>query len=241
MHPKDTITPKLSPANTSVFILAAGRGERMMPLTENTPKPLLEVRGKSLIEHHLIKLAELGFVDIVINIAYLGDAIIQRLGNGQQLGLNIQYSDERISGALETAGGIHHALPLIKHEHFVCLNADIWTDFDFSSLLTNLEKLASIVLVKNPKHNLDGDFKIDIKNHVVLPKTDTSENLKTYTFSGISLYQKALFSSLTPGKQALGPLLNAWSKDKLVSGTVYDGEWHDIGTPSRLHDLNRGT
>ena len=241
MNQKDITQSKLTPANTTVFILAAGRGERMMPLTKNTPKPLLKVHGKSLIEHHLTRLSELGFIDVVINIAYLGDTIIQQLGNGHQFGLNIQYSDERISGALETAGGIHHALPLIKHNHFLCLNADIWTDFDFSTLLEHHQQLASIVLVKNPKHNQGGDFRINLSSNIVLPKIDSSIDEITHTFSGISLYQKKLFSHLKPGKQALGPLLNAWCEDKLVTGIIYSGEWHDIGTPLRLNELNSYT
>jgi len=206
----------LTPENTSVFILAAGRGKRMMPLTREIPKPLLEIAGKSLIEHRLQDLAERGFKQVIINIDYLGENIIQQLGDGQQWGLNICYSDERQTGALETAGGIRQALPLIKSDYFLCINADLWTNFNLESLLEHHQR--------------------------ILNSADASDCLteeqETYTFSGIACYRTQAFAHLALGKHALRPLLNDWCEKQSLSGLIFSGDWHDIGTPARLQEIN---
>lgn len=225
-----------SPHTTPVFILAAGRGERMRPLTDITPKPLLKINGKSLIVYHLEKLAEQGFKDIIINIDHLGQQIVDQLGSGDSLGLNIQYSDERPHGALETAGGIHKALDLIKHPNFICLNADIWTNFNFLNLFNSATP--SVVLVPNPSHNPLGDFIYNPSSKQAIKKTDNTE-LTSYTFSGIGYYQKKDFESVEPGKQKLAQLLFEWGKKSRLHAEVHNGEWIDIGTPERLEQLNQ--
>lgn len=234
-----------TPETTSVFILAAGRGERMRPLTDHTPKPLLKVQGKSLIEHHLCKLANQGFKDVTINVAHLGQKIIDHIGNGQRFKLNIHYSDESQHGLLETAGGIKKALDLIKYPQFICLNADIWTDFDYCSLLKKAsEKLspekftACIVLVENPEHNKKGDFNFNPQTSMV-SRLNTKYTKQSVTFSGIGLYQKNSFSQLAVKKQALGPLLRDWADQQKLHGILHHGEWQDIGTAERLNSLNQ--
>jgi len=144
--------------NTTAVLLAAGHGKRMLPLTEQTPKPLLKIGEHALIEHHLFRLADLGFKNIVINIAYLADQISLALGDGSRYGLHIHYSDESASGALETAGGLKNALPLIKSDPFITVNADIWTDFDFTQLLLKSPESARLVMTENPPQHPDGDF-----------------------------------------------------------------------------------
>ncbi len=208
------------------MILAAGLGTRMRPLTNHTPKPLLEVGGKPLIVWHIERLRDAGFTDIVINVAYLGHKIIEYLGDGSQYGVKISFSDEQEEGALETAGGIVKALSLLS-ETFLVVNGDVWTDFSYDKnfKLSNNE-LAHLVLIDNPEHNLKGDFFLD----------GTSDK---YTFSGIGYYNKAMFNGLTYGKQGLAPLLfNAIDEERLTT-EYYAGAWHDIGTPERLEALNR--
>jgi MurNAc alpha-1-phosphate uridylyltransferase len=214
-----------TPENTTVILLAAGHGNRMRPLTEHTPKPLLKVRNISLIEHHLIKLADLGFKNIVINTAYLGFKIQEQLGSGKKFGLRIEYSDESDTGALETAGGIKKALPLISSDVFLSINADIWTDFDFTLMLTPLSKTGRIALVPNPSHNPDGDFLLEGSN-------------KSLTFSGIAVYRKNLFEELPKGKQALGPILKKMVIENELDTMLLNAKWTDVGTPERLEKLN---
>jgi len=224
---------RVTPETTSVVILSAGHGTRMLPLTKDTPKPLLKVGEKSLIEHHLTKLNELGFTQVVINIAYLGNKIRSTLGNGEKYGLSIQYSDEAETGALETAGGLKAALPLIKSDPFLVINADIWTDFNFTQILSPLETQARLVMVNNPEHNLTGDF--------ALTETGLLNNSakNRCTFSGIGLYQKSLFRGLSEGKCALAPIFKALIEQGNIEGIKYKGLWKDIGTPERLNDINR--
>ena len=239
----------LKPNKTTVFILAAGRGLRMMPLTANTPKPLLNVGELSLIEHHIKRLASMGFKEFVINIDYLGDNIKRAVGDGSRWGVHITYSDEQAYGALETAGGIQYALPLIKSDYFLAVNADIWTDFDFNKLLVEVSESpkisgfsATIVLVENPEHNPDGDFYINNNEQnklaTVQHKNTANPALTSYTFSGIGLYSKAAFATVAPGKSALAPLLRQWLDNNTLFGVVFDGQWSDIGTPKRLAELN---
>ena len=230
----------MTPETTSVVILSAGHGTRMLPLTQDTPKPLLKVGEHSLIEHHLIRLHALGFRQIVINIAYLGNRIRNALGDGSNYGLSITYSDEADTGALETAGGLKAALPLIQSDPFLVINADIWTNFDFTKLLTPLSHLARLVMVNNPDHNLDGDF--GLSGDFGLPDSESAllnnspENRAT--FSGIALYQKSLFNDLKEGKQALGPVFRKLIEQERIEGIKHNGLWKDIGTPERLAEIN---
>lgn len=207
------------------MILSAGLGTRMRPLTNHTPKPLLEVGGKPLIVWHIERLKEAGFRDIVINVAYLGYKIIDYLKDGSKFGVNIEYSDEQNEGALETAGGIIKALPLLS-DTFLVINGDIWTDYPYNREFKLPEGiLAHLVLIDNPPHNLDGDF--------ILDGTD-----KKYTFSGIGYYSKELFRDLEYGKRALAPLLFQAQKEKKLTTEYYSGKWYDIGTPQRLESLD---
>lgn len=213
------------------MILAAGRGERMRPLTDHIPKPLLEVKGKALIVWHIEKLASLGFKDIVINIAHLGHKIPEVLGDGSKWGVNIFYSDEQNSGALESAGGIVKTLPYFGNETFLVVNGDIFCDYDFDPSFDLGTDLAHLVLVPNPQHNPDGDFAL--QNSRVL--NDGDEKL---TFSGIGYYSPKLFEGLTCEKSALAPLLREAIRKEKVSGSLHGGVWHDIGTPQRLEAIN---
>ena len=213
------------------MILCAGRGERMRPLTDTLPKPLLEVRGKPLIVWHLEKLAQAGFKDIVINIAHLGYKITETLSNGSKWGVNIIYSDEQNSGALESAGGIIKALPLLGDEPFLVVNGDVFCDYEFDVNFDLESNLAHLILVPNPQHNPDGDF--GLKNACVL-----NEDKIKYTFSGIGYYNPKLFKNLELKKSALAPLLRLKIKNKQISGELFSGIWHDIGTPQRFKEIN---
>ena len=213
------------------MILAAGRGERMRPLTDRTPKPLLPVAGKPLIVWHIERLARTGIRDIVINHAHLGDQIEALLDDGSAWGVSIRYSDEP-PGALETAGGIANALPLLGDQPFLVVNGDIWCDLEFAMLPPLADRdLAHLVLAPNPGHNAGGDFDLqDGRVHGVPPRL---------TFSGIGLYRPELFASIERGKPAkLAPLLrDAMAADR-VSGQIHTGRWVDVGTPERLAALD---
>ncbi len=214
------------------MILAAGRGERMRPLSDAVPKVLLEVRGKSLIAWSIEALARSGIRDIVINHAHLGHMIEAALGDGRRFGVAIRYSRE--AEALETAGGIAQALPLLGDEPFVAVNGDLFCDFDFCGLTGTALKqnLAHLVLVANPPHHPQGDFAL---NGTQVAEAGQSK----LTFSGIGLYRPELFSSIRPGsKGQIASLLRAAMARGLVSGEVHRGIWHDVGTPTRLSALN---
>ncbi len=213
------------------MILAAGLGTRMRPLTDHTPKPLLEVGGIPLIVWHLEKLAHYGFKEVVINIAHLGWQIPQALGDGSEWGLHIVYSDEQEEGGLESAGGIVKALPhLADSDLFLVVNGDVWTDYDFEvDKKLGEDVLAHLILVKNPEHNPKGDFSLLDGKVVDSPQ---------YTFSGIGYYSPKLFEGVPYGKSALAPLLRAAMIEGKVTGELYEGEWYDIGTPQRLEALN---
>ncbi len=214
------------------MILAAGRGERMRPLTDCTPKPLLPVAGQALIEYHIEALVKAGFKELVINYAYLGEQIVAALGNGQRWGINILYSPE-LAGALETGGGIFNALPLLGDAPFVVINGDIWTDYDLTHLTISKHKLAHLLLVDNPEHNSDGDF---LLSNDRLCREGAGKRL---TYSGISVYQPALFAECKPGAFPLAPILKTAMAQGRVSGEHYTGKWVDVGTPQRLEELNR--
>lgn len=214
------------------MILAAGQGKRMMPLTKNTPKPLIKVQGLTLIEHSINALKKAGISEIVINISYLGEQIKSYLGNGSKFGVNIHYSDES-EGALETAGGIIKALPLLGISPFVVINSDVLCDYDLSNLILPTNSLAHLLLIDNPKHNPAGDFSL---NDTQL----TLANTKTYTFSGLGIYQPALFSPyLFEKKLTLSKVLKVAIAKNQISAEYYTGHWQDIGTPERLELANK--
>ncbi|MDQ1244735.1 MAG: N-acetyl-alpha-D-muramate 1-phosphate uridylyltransferase [Campylobacterota bacterium] len=215
------------------MILAAGRGERMRPLTDKTPKPLLMVKGKPLIIWHIEKLASLGFSEIIINIAHLGNQIIEALGDGSKWGVSLIYSDEQECGALESAGGIIKALPILEDEIFLVVNSDIWCDYEFENGFDLNGDLAHLILVPNPEHNHEGDFALH-KNRVV------NDARKKFTFSGIGYYSAKLFRDLECKKTPLAPLLRGAIGKNRISGTLYEGKWHDIGTPQRLAEVQNG-
>ncbi len=213
------------------MILAAGRGERMRPLTDVTPKPLLKVGKQSLIEYHLKHLVAQGFTEIVINHAHLGKQIEQALGTGQRYGAKIHYSPE-YPQALETGGGIFNALPLLGNAPFLVINGDIWCDYPFSHLSNTLHGLAHLILVNNPEHHPQGDFHIN-KHRVY---KDGSPRL---TFSGIGVYHPDLFKDCSIGRYSIVPLLVKAMQTEQVSGEHYNGQWMDIGTPERLQRLEQ--
>jgi len=215
-----------------VMLLAAGRGERMRPLTDAAPKPLLTVGGKRLVEYHLERLAAAGFRDVVINTAWLGDMIETALGGGGRFGLAITYSHERPE-ALETGGGIFRALPLLGSAPFLLVNGDIWTDIDFGALRRDPPpgSLAHLVLVRNPPQHPRGDF--------VLEQGWVSEDAGTrHTYSGIGIYRPELFAGCTPGKFPLLPLLRRAIAGRQLTGELHVGRWYDIGTVERLKALD---
>ena len=212
------------------MILAAGRGERLRPHTDITPKPLIQVGKHRLIEYHLINLAKAGLKDVVINISWLADQIREALRDGSNYSLNITYSDEGAE-ALETAGGIINALPYLGDEPFIVINGDIWCDYDLTKLMNrNLEYEAHLVLVNNPEHNTEGDFALEDD----MIKNTGDEKL---TYSGIGLYTQDFFAETKPGKKALAPILRKKSELNKVSGEIYNGQWVDIGTIERLAQL----
>jgi MurNAc alpha-1-phosphate uridylyltransferase len=213
----------------SAMILAAGRGERLAPLTDAIPKPLLKVGPRCLIEYHRDALIKAGVDQIVINVAHLADMIIERLGHSAQNDTQICYSREP-SEALETGGGIHNALPLIKSDPFIVVNGDIWTDYNFANLRKPLTKLAHLVLVQNPDHNPKGDFSLR-GSDVIANDTDHPLSL---TFSGIGVYRAELFEKCVPGRFALAPLLHQAIAAGTVSGEMYSGRWMDVGSPVNL-------
>jgi len=227
------------------MILAAGRGERMRPLTDHCPKPLLKVAGTPLIEHHISKLAQCGVTEIIINHAWLGKMISSYLGDGKRFGVNITYSPEE-NGALETAGGIIKALPLLtknnNDEPFLLINGDVYTDFNFTEMpKLAKDRLAHICLVQNPDHNKNGDFIFDnnqLKNIEHLSES-TLNRKSTYTFSGISVFHPDFFKDETIVKALkLGPMLKNAVNQGNVSASKLTGIWTDVGTPERLKELN---
>jgi len=213
------------------MILAAGRGERMRPLTDHTPKPLLRVRGKPLIQYHLEALAAAGFRDLVINHAHLGAQIEAALGDGGRFGVQIQYSPEGATG-LETGGGILRALPLLGEGPFLVVNGDIWCDFPFATAKPRPGALAHLVLVDNPPHHPQGDFALQ-------DDRVTNQGEGRLTFSGIGIYHSQLFAGCRPGVFPLAPLLRAACEHHQVSGQYHGGRWLDVGTPQRLQELER--
>jgi N-acetyl-alpha-D-muramate 1-phosphate uridylyltransferase len=225
------------------ILFAAGRGERMRPLTDHTPKPLLLAGGKPLIVWHIEKLVAAGVNAIVINTAHLGQKMVAQLGDGKQFGAEISYSREELSSigaALETAGGIRYALPLLDEDAFIAISADVFTDFDYGPFVNIAKSLghgqAYTVLVPNPEHHPMGDFSINERSKEVTDKTNEGPS---FTFSGIAAYHPSLFKDLpSPSVSKLAPLLREAMLRKKVHGEVFSGLWFDIGTPTRLDELN---
>lgn len=207
------------------MILAAGRGERMRPLTDHTPKPLLPAGGRPLIEHLIVALVDAGITELVINHAHLGEQVEATLGDGSRWGAVIRYSPE--GEALETAGGIHRALPLLGVDPFLVVNGDIATDFPFATLLGRPIDLAHLVLVPNPGHHPRGDFGLQGGKAL-------DEGEIRYTFGGIGVYRPELFRDCVPGRFPLAPLLRSAMALGSVSGELHQGMWMDIGTMERL-------
>ncbi len=230
----------MCPSPFKAMILAAGFGERMRPLTDHTPKPLLVAGGKALIVWQIERLRAAGFVDLVINNAHLGQQIEDFLGDGAVFGVRIQYSRE--PEPLETAGGIANARNFLGEAPFLVTNGDVYTEFDYARLQPVLADMAStqrdlahLVLVNNPPHHPEGDFVLQ-EGRVDVPPTHA---VGKYTFSGIGCYQPALFASLIPGNKAkLAPLLTAAMLAGRVSGEHFSGRWEDVGTPARLDTLD---
>lgn len=214
------------------LIFAAGRGERMRPLTDTTPKPLLKVGGKALIEYSLENLAHAGFRHIVINVAYLGQQIMAYCGDGSRWGVSISYSDEGDT-ALETAGGIVKALPLLGDEAFLAINSDIICDYPLATLRDSRFDLAHLVMIDNPPHHPQGDFSLDHSGCL------TEQGEEKLTFSGIGLYRPQMFAGLPTGQPLkLRSLFNAAMREQRISGEHYRGAWKDVGTPSVLAELD---
>ena len=231
MHVTDT-----SAMTTTAMILAAGRGERLRPLTDHTPKPLIEVGDKPLIEHHLERLAAAGITRVVINLAHLGEQIRQHLGSGARWGLTIEYSveGERAEEALETAGGIRQALDRLG-SRFLLINGDVLTDIDYADFLRRglpADSLAHLLLVDNPPHNPSGDFALRDG------RLETQDDDRL-TYSGIGLFRRELFADLPPGRRALGPVLREAIAAGQVTGEHHPGDWLDVGTKERLAEARR--
>ena len=214
------------------MILAAGRGVRMRPLTDHTPKPLLQAGGKPLIAYHIERLAAIGVHDIVINHAHLGERIESALGDGARFGVRLHYSAEGEGRALETGGGIFKAMSLLGPAPFLVVNGDIWSDCPLADLRLAATDLAHLVLVPNPPHHPAGDF--GLLGTRVQPDSEPR-----HTFSGIGLYHPDLFAGCAPGPFPLAPLLRRAMTAERVSGSLYQGHWWDIGTPERLGELDR--
>lgn len=215
------------------MILAAGRGERMRPLTDNTPKPLLVVGGKPLIVWHIERLQRVGFTDLVINHAHLGAQIVEFLGDGKKWGVNILYSPE--ASALETAGGIANALPMLSPDGkapFLVVNGDVFTDIDFSAIRLSPNDAMHLVMVPNPPQHPNGDFAVSEGR--LLARGESM-----FTFSGVGVYQTSLFDKIQPGATyPLAPLLRQVIAEGNAAATIHHGQWSDIGTPQRLSEIN---
>jgi MurNAc alpha-1-phosphate uridylyltransferase len=216
----------------AAMILAAGRGERMRPLTDATPKPLLVVRGRPLIEHHILALARASVSSIVINLSWLGEQIRAYLGDGTRYGVAIRYSEEQPQ-PLETAGGIFRALPLLGPGPFAVVNGDVFTDYPLDDLQIGTSRNAHLVLVDNPPHHPRGDFGLE-EDSVV------ARGAHQLTFAGLAVYRREFFEGCTDGVFPLKPLLLRSIGSGRCSGERYGGRWEDVGTPERLQALNTG-
>ncbi len=208
------------------MVLAAGRGERLRPLTDEVPKSLVDVRGKSLLERHLASIGEAGIRTIVINLGWLGEKIVERIGTGDRYGLTVLYSQEG-DNILETGGGIHKALPMLGHEPFLVVNADIYTDMPVPDIQLADDHLGHLVMVPSPDYRERGDFTIE---HGLIRNGENP----SLTFSGVAIYRPEFFAYCEPGRFPLAPMLREAADNGRLSGSLYNGLWADIGTPERL-------
>ena len=212
------------------MILAAGHGERLRPITETIPKALVEVRGESLLERHLQAVKAAGIDTVVINLGWLGELIVERVGSGANYGLNVIYSPEG-DNILETGGGIHRALPMLGDEPFLVINADIYTDMPLPAQLSKPDDDGHLVLVPTPGHRPSGDF-------ALVDQRVRNEGDPLLTFSGVAIYSPGFFADCDPGRFPLAPMLRAAADSNRLGGQVYEGLWRDVGTPERLSELN---
>lgn len=213
------------------MILAAGRGERLRPLTDTIPKALVEVRGRSLLERHLDTLGDAGIDDVVINLGWLGEKIVERVGSGSRYGLNIVYSPEG-DNVLDTGGGIHNALPMLGRDTFLVVNADIFTDMPVPDLELPTDALGHLVLVATPDDREAGDF--DLHDGLV-----QNSALRPLTFSGVAIYRPEFFAGCEAGRFSVVPMLRDAADAGRLGGSVYDGLWADVGTRQRLDAIDR--
>ena len=224
------------------MVLAAGEGRRMRPLTDVTPKPLLTVAGRPLIEHHIVRLRDAGVTEIVVNVSYLGQQLVEFLGDGSRWGVELTASKE--AAPLETAGGVVQALPCLGDQPFLLVNGDIYTDFPFVKLreVSLMAGGGYLVLVANPPHHPEGDFCLHGHRLACVEDNASSgeaaEGIQSLTYSGIGLYDPQLFAAEAPGKNPLRPLLDRAVAGELLQGELYSGVWEDIGTPERLASIN---
>ena len=224
------------------MVLAAGEGRRMRPLTDVTPKPLLTVAGRPLIEHHIVRLRDAGVTEIVVNVSYLGQQLVEFLGDGSRWGVELKASKE--AAPLETAGGVLQALPCLGDQPFLLVNGDIYTDFPFATL-KSVSLIAGggyLVLVANPPHHPEGDFCLHGQRLGLIEDKASAgapaASIQSMTYSGIGLYDPQLFAAEAPGKKPLRPLLDRAVAGALLQGELYSGVWEDIGTPERLASIN---
>ncbi len=212
------------------MILAAGRGERLRPLTDKIPKSLVEVRGHSLLEWHLANVRNAGIEDVVINLGWLGEQIVERVRSGEAFGLNVSYSDER-DAVLETGGGIHKALPLLGGRPFLVVNADIYTEMPVPIVSLSESDMGHLVMVPSPDYRDGGDFDLD---DGVISNGDS----QSLTFSGVSVYRPEFFDNCEAGRFSIVPMLRAAADSGQLQGSLYTGVWTDVGTPERLEAVN---
>lgn len=212
------------------MILAAGRGERLRPLTDVVPKALIEVRGRSLLEHHLDRLRDAGINDVVINLGWLGEKIVERVGSGSRYGLNVVYSPEG-DNILETGGGIFRALPMLGEDSFLVANADTYTDMSVPEIELPTELLGHLVLVPTPDYREAGDF--DLQDGLV-----RNGELRSLTFSGLAIYRPEFFAGCEDGRFPLAPMLRDAADAGQLGGSLFEGLWADVGTQQRLDAVN---
>jgi len=211
------------------MILAAGKGERLRPVTDSVPKAMVEVRGETLLERHLRLVKHAGIDTVVINLGWLGEQIVERVGSGAAYGLNVVYSPEG-ENILETGGGIHRALPILGRDPFLVINADIYTDMPVPSCALQRSDVGRLVMVPTPAYRERGDFALQgdrVRN----------QGEELLTFSGVAIYRPELFEGCSPGRFPLAPLLRDAADAGRLGGTLYDGFWRDVGTPERLSEL----
>lgn len=213
------------------MLLAAGKGERLRPITAAIPKALVDVRGESLLERHLVAMRSAGVDTVIINLGWLGELIAERVGSGSRYGLNVVYSPEG-DDILETGGGIHRALPMLGAEPFLVVNADIYTDMPLPATDLAAGDVGHLVLVPTPDHMSQGDF-------VLIDERVRNADVPDLTFSGVAVYRPEFFADCEPGRFPLAPLLRDAADAGQLSGSLYEGLWHDVGTPQRLDELNR--